>query len=145
MGRVRISMGCKIAGNQGGFCMGWKIYFWVIGLSGICIYFYQGFSRYWEIIDLLVFIPACLGLYGFAWKKTIATPVFWRIYFLIHVGWNLYYQFLVPIVPKAKEMIGNGTSQFSAGLLNLAFFVPLIIALYLYAFKSNIWKSKNNS
>ena len=122
--------------------MGWKIYFWFIGLPAVPVYLFQGFSRPWEIIDAVVFAASLLGLYGFVWRKPIATSTFWKIYFFMHVSWNVYYQFFIPIVPKAKEMMGNSLSQPLAALLNLTFFIPLVIALYLYAFNANSWKNK---
>lgn len=124
--------------------MGWKIYFWFMIVFSVFAYLGQGFSRHWEIIDAMIFTLSAVGLYAFCWGKRIGTHVFWKVFFFVQIVWNGYYQFFIPMVPSAKEAIGS-MPQSSAAILNIVLFLPLLIAIFLYAFKrSDIWQGNEN-
>ena len=101
--------------------MGWKIYFWMLIFLGLLSYPFYGFSRMWEIGDFFVYAISTAGVYGFAWKKKIASVKFWKTFFLIHVSWNIYYGYFVSFPPKVAEMNMGGVSQATIATLN---FIP---------------------
>lgn len=120
----------------------WKIYFILILILSVPTYFLQGFYRIWEIIDFIVFLIAMMGLFGFAWRKKLISKLFWQIFFSVQLVWNFYYLYFLPLPQKVFEIMENvnGSSQFAVATLTFVIFSPLIIALYLYAFKYFNWK-----
>lgn len=122
--------------------MGWKIYFWILFATMIPTYMWQGFSRSWEIIDCIMSTIAMFGLFAFSYKKRIFNILFWRAYLLISIIWNTYYQYFLPFPKKVAAVNFGGLSHSMIATINLIFFIPLYIALFLYAFKrTELWKN----
>ena len=71
--------------------MFWKIYFWLLIVLTVPSYFWQGFSRSWEIIDFILFIVAMIGLFAFSWQKKMFTQLFWKTYLPTYIIWNVFY------------------------------------------------------
>lgn len=113
--------------------LGWKIYFFLILVLTILTYLWQGFDRIWEVLDLILFVVAMVGLFGFAWKKKFLSSLFWKIYFVIQLIWNIYYYYFLPMSEKTSSVL-IGVPQFLSATFSLIFFIPLFIALYLYGF-----------
>lgn len=120
----------------------WKIYFWVLIVISFPTYLWQGFSRFWEIVDLTLFLIAVCGLFAFIWRKTIFSRLVWKINFFIHVAWNIFYLYILPMPEQvAKITEFSEMSHFFAITSSLIFYTPLFFALYLYGFK---FPEKNN-
>ncbi len=109
----------------------WRIYFWVLILLS-APYYIKPDLKITEMIDGVLFVIALVGLYGYCWYKKILSKDFWRIFFVVAIGWNIFDLFTNP---KGTEVMGE---DFIAGLFAIAFavafFIPLFIALYRYAF-----------
>jgi len=123
--------------------MWWKIYFLILALAPIIIYRGQDYTRIFDVVDLIIYVAALVGLFGFAWKKKIASVSFWKVYFPIYVIWNIYFQYFIPF-PRGvyKGDIGDKVHA-AIGTYNLLFLIPLLMALYFYAFKkADIWIEK---
>ena len=121
--------------------MFWKIYFWLLIVLTVPSYFWQGFSRSWEIIDFILFIVAMIGLFAFSWQKKMFTQLFWKTYLPTYIIWNVFYQYFLPLPQKVSEVDLGGLSQSMTATITWIIFFPLIIALYLYGFKrAELWK-----
>ena len=117
----------------------WKIYFWFLLIVIIPTYLWQGFSRVWEIIDVILMLIAMIGLFGFCWQKRWISVIFWKIFFCGYIVWNIFQQYILPwpqVVQEAMEKDIGGLSQPVVATINITIFIPLFIALYFYAFKN---------
>ena len=115
----------------------WKIYFFLLLAIAVITYIWQGFARFWGIIDLVIFILAMVGLYAYIWRKELITKIFWKVFFIITIFWNIFYLYILPLPEKVLESFEqSGMSNFTGSTLSLILFIPLIVALYLYAFGS---------
>ncbi len=117
----------------------WKIYFWFLIICTVPTYLWQGFSRYWEVIDAVLMFVAMVGLFAFCWQKRWLSSTFWKIFFGGYVLWNIFQQYILPlpqVVQQTVEKDMGGVSQPILATFNLLIFIPLLIALYLYAFKN---------
>ncbi len=109
----------------------WKIYFWFISfflfLSYIKIFSEYGFAALF-VTDLIISVPAIVGLFLYAYKKILFTARFWKTYFAIDIMWDFYLNlYLLPHIEGKKlgvEEVGG-----------FLFILPIWIALYMYAFK----------
>lgn len=112
----------------------WKFYFWIILINGLVIYLWQGFLRFWEFADLIIYSMALIGLFAFIWKKIIFSRLTWKIYFFIQILWNIFYLYFLPLpekIAKSYEMSHSTTAT-----ITFIFYIPLFYGLYLYAFKN---------
>ncbi len=108
--------------------MFWKVYFWVITILIIVGYASEGFSSYWDIIDLPVLICAFVGLFSYAYKKKIFNKIFWKSFLPIYIIWDLTYNLVLS--PGYSEE----PTEIIYILIGFIIIVPLYIALYKYAF-----------
>lgn len=110
----------------------WKVYFYVIttltffsflGMAGV-----EGFGSA-EIFAIVLEIPAMIGLFGFAFTKRVATPAFWRMFFVVYLTFSVAYYFLTDMdISAGLTPTENLVSQGIGWLIVL----PGLIALYLY-------------
>jgi hypothetical protein len=105
----------------------WKIYFFFIVLLSVPLYLGGASGQSVEFaIDLAFFVVLMVGFCGFAWRKKIANSLFWKLFFPVCVIWNLghaYYTF-------------DGVFT----VVVTAIYLPTLIALFLYAFRSeDLW------
>jgi len=109
---------------------GWRIYFvLVVGLEVFSAFDMKTF-RVWEGIDIPITLLSFVGLFGFAWKKAIFKPLFWKNFLIILTIWNLLYLFVIPVPAQYTTTV----SQTVIGTTFFIIFSPLLIALYFYAF-----------
>jgi hypothetical protein len=119
--------------------LAWKIYFWILVILGLSTYVLQGFHRFWEVLDFLYFIGSMIGFGCFCWHKRMLSVSFWEIFLWTSLAWNILYLFVFPILPH-YEIFRSGPKGFIYCLANFAFFTPLEIALFLFAYKRKyIW------
>lgn len=85
-----------------------------------------------KIPDLIAMILALIGLFGFAWQRKISHPLFWKIFSLIYLIWNIYFEFVFQIPSYSSSPRYGNFSIFMEHVLAQVKIVPLIIALYLY-------------
>ena len=123
----------------------WKIYFWFLLIAIIPVYLWQGFSRVWEVIDVVLMLVAMVGLFAFCWQKRWFSLIFWKIFFGGYIVWNIFQQYILPLPQVVQETVEKdmgGLSQPVLATINIVIFIPLFIALYLYAFRNK--EAKNN-
>ena len=109
----------------------WKAYFLLVIISQIYAMFDLGFGRIWEIIDLPISLLSYVALFGFCWKKPILKPIFWKVFLFILIAWNIVYFFFIPL----PEKYATAVPQFFLAITMSILYAPILIALYLYAFK----------
>ena len=110
----------------------WKIYFFFIAIVSLPLYLISVvFGPSFEAgIDLGFFIALMVGFFGFAWRKRILNNSFWKIFFPLCAIWNLGYSYY--------------TLDGLYPLVIIAIYIPTLIPLYLYAFKSDeIWNKSS--
>lgn len=114
----------------------WKVYFWLVA-TGLISYLIPGYIRIWEFIDLVCFLLALTALFGFCWNKIFLAPSFWRVIFVLTTVWNFFYAFFVP-----APYVFGGQLTLRDKFISYVFCIPLLVANFLYAFKSKLWQSK---
>lgn len=117
----------------------WKIYFVVIMIISVAGYIWQGLPRFYEFIDVIVFAFSAVGLYGYAWGRGYLSQGFWKMFFIIMLVWTILYHYFIPVTTKVAESL-QGQSQASVATIGLIFYIPLIIAIFLYGFqREDLW------
>ncbi len=118
--------------------MFWKIYAIVMTVILLIAYFFT--FRYGmqtlDYVDLPVSIIALIGVYGFAFRIRLISYWIWRVWLLVVLGWNGYYNFYDALisVPEYSPFILTGM------VLAFVVLVPEYIALFLYGFRSSsLW------
>lgn len=110
----------------------WRIYFFFLLLPGTLGYLWINPLRVYDVIDLASYAVAVAGVGLFIWNKSFLTKSFWKVNFFLHIGWTIFYSYLIPL---PETIFGTfGMSQALLSSLNLIGYIPLYIALYLYAF-----------
>jgi ABC-type polysaccharide/polyol phosphate export permease len=121
--------------------MFWKAYFCLIFINYFRNYSWHSLGRSWEIIDMLIFVMAMVGFFGFCWRKRIFTRMVWAVFFPIGMLFSLYYQCVVSIHPYVAAAAGGLSLAFWA-IKNIAVYAPVAVALYLYSYKCRkLWES----
>ena len=116
-------------GEQAGFyslrTVFWKICFWIIFELKAEEYistFREGkLNETLNISDLSITILAIIGFFLYAYRKKVGVPIFWRIFSLFFIGWDISLNCLIRGYQEG-EWIGF-----------LVFF-PMYLALILYGF-----------
>lgn len=105
----------------------WKIYFFFIAIISLPLYLLGALMRApGFVIDLAFFVVLMVGFFGLVWRKQIISNQFWKIFFPIVVIWNLGF--------ACYSFEGISTV-----ILN-AIYLPTLVPIFLYAFKSDdIW------
>jgi hypothetical protein len=114
----------------------WRTYFWItIILWVFIIEAVVTGEKIWpdtatmhvKIIGAVLYPVATLGLFGYTYGKNIFCPLYWKIFFLVLLPWEIYATIICPPDPTFSAV------SFCIGLV---FIVPLYIAIFLYAFKN---------
>ena len=137
--------------------MGWKIYFGILTFlivtgTGITIAEILGLllpeegDRFveepWALLDWLDIPLTCISLVGvfcFAYKKTIGKQIFWKRWFIFilvyDISYNIYDYYPADFI----------TEEMWLDLLAWSLFIPYYLALYFYGYKSDeLWNSESN-
>lgn len=122
----------------------WKIYLWFNVFLFIFVLFFeflpQQETTWFTLIGYLCWVFGLFGLFGFVYQKRMGIRLMWMVLFALEsVFWvygfsaGVYFQF---------KLSTAGT--YPSTILTLGpfiLFLPLIIAHYLYGFKSSsLWK-----
>lgn len=124
--------------------MGWKIYFCCLTLLLVTLYvltfayFLPNSSASMNIahyLDLPISIVALVGLYGYAFRKRIGHPNLWKVWLVIIVLWDMFYN-LVLSGWTHLELVDMVIFLLVYGIL-----FPEYFALYMYGFRSGeLWQ-----
>lgn len=104
----------------------WKVYLWL--LCGVLLFYYlsEGLKTPLDVIDLVVSIPSALGLYLYAYRKKFLNAFAWKFYGIAFIIYEIAHNFWLH---------RSGDSTISDIVLGAAFFLPMYVALILYAFR----------
>lgn len=124
--------------------MGWKIYFCSLTLLLAALYvlsftyFLPNASPSMKIahyLDLPISVIALVGLYGYAFRKRIVHPNFWKVWLVVIVLWDMFYN-LVLSGWTHLELPDMAVFFLAYGIL-----LPEYFALYMYGFRSEeLWQ-----
>lgn len=120
--------------------MVWKFYFWVVfSLDMISFVTPLGVSeqrRVWETLDMGFLLIGFIGLFGFCWDKQMFGRLFWQIFLPCFLTWICFYLYiLTPLPSVAAQAVRFRFPVHVITSVALVPHIPLIIGLYLYAFK----------
>ena len=125
---------------------GWKAYFYlllVLTIGAATFTFLgdlHGETPWWEWGFVPLYVLQLAGLFGFAYGRAVAEARLWRVIFIASVAyeaWNLATTAMDPEVAAHPELLGM------AALLSFGLQLPLLVALYLYGFRSEaLWRRK---
>ncbi len=122
----------------------WRVYFyyfilcWIIFIFSLAVFpalmeILPGTHNIWlKIVDLVIQLIAIIGLFAYIYQKRIFRPVFWKTFFCVF----LIYEFADFLIMALS--VQNFTTFFGWWLIVELLLVPLVIAVFLYAFKSKI-------
>ena len=124
----------------------WKAYFIItlslgaIGLGTMAIFSLSGWELVVEIISNILMIIGFIGLFGFVYQTAILKKQIWVWFFIINYSYSFihfwYYYFTIPGYSQEWE------GEWVLGIVLFAFFIPMLLGHFLYAFKSqHLWKS----
>ena len=124
--------------------MFWKIYFWfflIITFAGHFSYFYifPAEHRFLVYLGSFFSIISLVAIFGYAFKRKIIKPGFWKVFFFILIMWEIS-SFLLTAkwYPSEVNPINNPVTT----LLTFVTSFPGYIAIYLYGFRSvELWKN----
>jgi hypothetical protein len=121
--------------------MWWKIYFWINILEALLnilsLIAEPGIHIFTQVVLLVLFLVAVVGLYGYIYQKKFLSPVFWQyflgIYFLIDVVYLIY-----SVAPQSSilsylsflSIYKPDQYSFISALFGVAIDIPLMVALY---------------
>lgn len=94
---------------------------------------------YFDVLDFGVSLVAVLGLYGFVYAVRIYKVVFWRYFFYLLLLESILFCLLLPLF--GVERYGRSFQFNIFYLLEIAYFVPMLYALNMYAYKRpQLWR-----
>ena len=124
--------------------MGWKIYFCCLTLLLAALYvltfayFLPNSSASMNIahyFDLPISIAALVGLYGYAFRKRIGHPNFWKVWLVVIVLWDMFYNLVLSGWTHLARV------DMIIFLLVYGILLPEYFALYMYGFRSDeLWQ-----
>lgn len=80
------------------------------------------------IFDYVISLIGYIALYGYSYKKQFFRPVFWKIYFILFLIWE--------IVIVATTITHNSFNlEYMSQMFIVIIILPMFMALYKYAFK----------
>jgi hypothetical protein len=119
--------------------MVWKIYFWVLTVLLVVLYVLTLSSSdvaVYYYLDVPVSVLGLVGLYGYAFKKRLVHANFWKVWFIIVVLWDIFFNLVLP----ARALIEM--QDIIVLVICGAIIIPEYVALYLYGFRSRaLWSS----
>lgn len=141
--------------------MRWKIYFWILTLvivAGTGLYMAESlgmmlpdeegpiFEEPWtwlDWLDTLIMGASLVGLFGFAYKKTVGKQRFWKRWFIFILIFDIAY-----IINDYRNGIFDTEDMWRPEIvfpLVIICILPYYFALYLYGYKSDsLWNPQQN-
>ena len=126
----------------------WKTYFWFIFIILAFSLIVEPFKQTIEIIDIInipIQFAILVCLYGFIWQKKILNQIFWKVFFVSNIIFDII--ILPSVSQKLKIEMGD---KFNLGFIIFSVITLILISFpsywanYLYAFKNkDIWRNNN--
>jgi len=93
-------------------------------------------------LNIPLTIIGVMGLFGYAYKRRILKPDFWKYYFFVTVVWQFPYgfYFFKNEVELIEFMNQNPIAAIIIAVICFGICLPAYIAIYLYGFRSkDLW------
>lgn len=123
----------------------WKVYFFLalaLTVAGLVVPFIADDDQnmaWWEWIYIPLYVVQILGLFGFVFWRRLGVPPVWQVVFFASLAYEAWDLFSAATNP---ELEGTGYTGLVV-MVNtaiLALQVPMLIALFLYGFRSReLW------
>jgi hypothetical protein len=114
----------------------WKLYFWlaaaltILSLLGMSS---PGSFTVFDYVDFILSATAVVGLYGFGYYERIGNVVFWRYFFYVALVESVFFSGILPAA--GVKRFGQETTFDVYYLLEIALAIPMLAAIYSYAYK----------
>ena len=125
----------------------WKLYLLVMAVLtiagwGLMFFFTEETTAIEDIAQwagLPMYLVQLVGLFGFVYWRRIGSALLWKLVFAVTILDLLWQGYSFAIEAAGFADTGTGVFVFMS-IVVLAFFLPLLAALYLYAFRSDdVW------
>jgi hypothetical protein len=129
--------------------IGWKVYSVIFSLLLLFAYYdfiSKGITIY-DFADIVISLTALTGLLGYSFSKKIHSQTLWRIWLLVIVIWDLFYNLYLTAILGVAQGVSQGGENVTIVEMLIAFIFtfPEYVALYLYGYKSTaLWENKSN-
>jgi len=124
----------------------WKVYFFLalaLTVVGIAMPFFVDGGRdlpWWDWIWAPLYAVQIVGLFGFVFWRRLAIPPLWQFVFVASVAYEIWNLFSTATDPELKDT-GHAGLLVASVATALLLQVPMLIALYLYGFRSKeLWR-----
>lgn len=130
----------------------WKAYFWLTALlmTG-AVFFALQYSQspaWTDVVGYGTWLVSLIGVFGFAYSRTIINERLWQTWFPIVVLWDVGV-LVTQYVYEPLEMepwLMNPWLLTVAAIITGILVLPEYVALYLYGYRSNpLWASKSGN
>ena len=125
----------------------WKLYLLVMAVMtiagwGLMFFLSEEITAIEDIAGwaaLPMYLVQLVGLFGFVYWRRIGSPLLWKLVFAVTILDLLWQGYSFAI--EAAGFADTGTGVFATMVVVVAaIFLPLLAALYIYAFRSdNLW------
>ncbi len=122
--------------------IGWKLYFLLLAtgiplsLLGDGLAWMQGL----DLIDVGVTATGLAGLFGYAFRRRLASLAFWRRWLPVQIGWDMLLVLVFEPLGLAQQTPGSEISSGFEWTIAAALVLPFYLALFRYGFRSpEIW------
>jgi hypothetical protein len=109
-----------------------KCYFWVVVLY-LMLALLLGMviekGKVYEYVDLALTLITFTGAFAFLYKKRIANPFLWRIFFVFQILWDTIFNVLYPV------FFSQTKNTYEDAIFSIFVLIPFYACLYLYSFK----------
>ena len=125
----------------------WKLYLLVMAVLtiagwGLMFFLTEETTAIEDIAQwagLPMYLVQLVGLFGFVYWRRIGSALLWKLVFAVTILDLLWQGYSFAIEAAGFADTGTGVFVFMS-IVVLAFFLPLLAALYLYAFRSDdVW------
>lgn len=118
----------------------WKVYFWIfafIVVSGNLAMFSKA-SCVYCYFDFLFSIIGLVGLWCYAYEKSLLHPGLWKVFFCLFLFWSIINIIYGPFYSD-RELVDQKQKLYGQ-LISVVLSLPAYFALFLYGFRSKgIW------
>lgn len=118
----------------------WRAYFWLVLALILASILVTGFDVNWRLnlidwLNLAFMVGGLAGVYGYAYKRRLASKSFWTLFTIFALAYQLAYSFVL------DQRYGAAPATSTAdGLTTFVPLIPMFIAMYLYVFRSKLLK-----
>ena len=122
--------------------MSWKIYFWLFSLITTILQMtvLMGKPTVFYIPDIIVWLIDLIGLWCFAYHRTIYKRIFWSFFVFVKITWDIAYPFI--LTKLFSEKTYHSEYMLLGYLLVFSLLIPQYIGLFFYGYgRNDLWET----